>query len=139
MEMFLTILAITSASLAFVAMVSTLRAGLRLRRTYLALRSHFYSEVVRLSARTTDLEKSLTALDARARALPVRVSDLQQNLATLRVLTNALGISLGQAQRALSSTGIQSSLAKPFSRTFEARTGRAGDASVDERDEIPRP
>src|SRR5918998_1047385 len=119
MEMFLTILAITSASL--------------------ALRSHFYSEVVRLAGRTTDLEKSLTALDARARALPVRVSDLQQNLAALRILTNALGISLGQAQRALSSTRIQSSLAKPFSRTFEARTGRAGDASVDERDESPRP
>jgi hypothetical protein len=139
MEMFLTILAITSASLAFVAMVSALRAGLRLRRTYLALRSHFYSEVVRLAGRTTDLEKSLTALDARARALPVRISDIQQNLAALRILTNTLGISLGQAQRALSSTKIQSSLAKPFLRTFEARTGRAGDASVDERNEIPRP
>ena len=61
------------------------------------------------------------------------------NLAALRVLTHALGLSLGQAQRALSSTGIQPSLTKPFSRTFEARTGRAGDASVDDRDEIPRP
>jgi hypothetical protein len=55
----------------------------------------------------------------------------------LRVLTNALGISLGQAQRALSSTGIKSSLANSFSRTLETRTGRAGDLSVDERDEIP--
>ena len=139
METFLTILAIASASLAFVAGVSALRAGLRLRRTYLALRSHLYSEVVRLAGRTTDLEKNLTALDARARALPMRISDLQQNLATLRVLTNALGISLGQAQRALSYTGIKSSLAKPFSRNFEARTGRAGDAGVDERHEAPWP
>ena len=139
METFLTILAITSAFLAFVAAASALRAGLRLRRTYLTLRSHFYSEVVRLAGRTAELEKSLTALDARARSLPVHISELQQNLTTLRVLTNALGISVGQAQRALSSTGIKSSLANSFSRAFEARTGRAGDLSVDERDEVPRP
>ena len=109
METFLTILALTSAVLAFMAGVAALRSGLRLRRTYLALRSHFYSEIVRLAGRTIELEKSLSALDARARALPVHISELQQNLATLRVLTNALGISLGQAQRALSSTGIESS------------------------------
>ena len=139
MEPFLTILAITSAFLAFVAGVSALRAGLRLRRTYLTLRSHLYSEVVRLAGRTAELEKSLTALDARARSLPVHISELQQSPATLRVLTNALGISLGQAQRALSSTGIKSSLANSFSRTLETRTGRAGDLSVDERDEIPWP
>jgi len=131
METLLTILALASAFLAFVAGVAALRAGLRLRRAYLALRSHFYSEVVRLAGRNTELEKSLTALDARARALPVHISELQQNLATLRVLTNALGISLSQAQRALSSTGIKPSLAKPFSRTFEARTGRAGDSGLD--------
>jgi hypothetical protein len=103
------------------------------------LRSRVYSEVIRLAGRTTELEKSLTALDARARSLPVHVSELQQNLATLRVLTGALGISLGQAQRTLSSTGIKSSLANLFSRTFEARTGRAGDLGVNERDETPRP
>ncbi len=135
METFLTILTLTSAFLAFVAGVGALRAGLRLRRTYLALRSHLYSEIVRLAGRTTELEKSLSALDTRARALPVHISELQQNFATLRVLTNALGISLGQAQRALSSTGIKSSLVRPFSRTFEARAGRA---SVAERDETGR-
>jgi hypothetical protein len=139
METFLTILAITSAFLAFVAGVSALRAGLRLRRTYLGLRSHLYSEVVQLVGRATELEKSLTALDARARALPVHISELQQNLATLRVLTNALGSSLGQAQRALSSAEIKSSLARPLSRTFEARTRRVGASDVPERGEIPRP
>ncbi|MCA1717755.1 MAG: hypothetical protein LC781_13365 [Actinobacteria bacterium] len=139
MEMFLTILAIASAFLALVAGGSALRAGLRLRRTYLALRSHLYSEVVQLAGRATELEKSLTALDARAQALPVRISELQQNLATLRVLTNALGISLRQAQRALSSTGIKSSLARPLSRTFEARAERADDSGADERDEVPQP
>jgi hypothetical protein len=126
MEMFLTILALATAFLAFVAGVAALRAGLRLRRTYRALRSHFYSEVVRLAGRTTELEKSLTALDARARALPVHISELQQNLATLRMLTNALGISLSQVQRVLSFTGIKSSLAKPFSRIFGARNGSVG-------------
>ncbi len=139
MGTFLTILVIVSAFLAFVAGVSALRAGLRLRRTHLALRSHLYSEVVQLAGRATELEKSLTALDAHARALPVRISEFQQNLAALRVLTNALEVPLRQAQRALSSTGIKSSLAKPLSRTFEARAGRADDSGVDERGEVPRP
>jgi hypothetical protein len=139
MGTFLTILVIVSAFIAFVAGVSALRAGLRLRRTHLALRSHLYSEVVQLAGRATELERSFTALNARAQALPVHISELQQNLATLRVLTNALGISLSQAQRALSSTGIKSSLAKPLSRTFEARAGRADDSGVDDRGGIPRP
>jgi len=139
MGTFLTILVIVSAFLAFVAGVSALRAGLRLRRTHLALRSHLYSEVVQLAGRATELERSLTALDAHARALPVRISEFQQNLAALRVLTNALGISLHQAQRALSSTGIKSSLAKPLSKTFEARAARADDSGADERGEVPRP
>ncbi len=139
MGTFLTILVLASASVALVAGIFALRAGLRLRRTYLTLRSRVYSEVVRLVGRTAELEKSLTALDARARSLPVHISELQQNLTTLRVLTNALGISLGQAQRALSSTGIKSSLANSFSRAFEGRTGRAGDLGVNERDETPRP
>ena len=135
----LTILVIVSAFLAFVAGVSALRSGLRLRRTHLALRSHLYSEVVQLAGRATELERSLTALDARAQALPVRISELQQNLATLHVLTNALGVSLGQAQRALSSTGIKSSLAKPLSKTFEARAARADDPGANQRGEVPRP
>jgi hypothetical protein len=139
MGTFLTILVIVSAFLAFVAGVFALRAGLRLRCTHLTLRSHLYSEVVQLAGRATELESSLTALDARAQALPVRISELQQNLATLRVLTNALGISLGQAQRALSSTGTKSSLAKPFARTFEARAGRADDSGADKRGKIPWP
>jgi hypothetical protein len=139
MGTFLTILVLVSAFLAFVAGVFALRASLRLRRTHLTLWSHLYSEVVQLAGRTTELESSVTALDARAQALPVRISELQQNLANLRVLANALGISLGQAQKALSSTGIKSSLAKPLSRTFEARTGRASDSGVDERGEIPQP
>jgi hypothetical protein len=139
MGTFLTTLVIVSAFLAFVAGVFALRAGLRLRRTYLTLRFHLYSEVVQLAGRATELERSITALDARAQALPVRISELQQNLATLRVLTNALGVSLGQAQRALSSTGIKSSLTKPLSRTFETRARRPDNSGVDERGGIPRP
>lgn len=133
MGTFLTILVLMSAFLAFVAGVSALRAGLKLRRTHLALRSHLYSEVVNLAGRATELENSLTTLDARARALPVRISELQQDLVTLHVLSNALGISLHRAQRVLSSTGIKSSLAKPLSRTFEARAKRADESGVDER------
>ncbi len=139
MGTFLTILVLASAFLAFVAGISALLAGLRLRRTHLALRSHFYSEVVRLTGRATELEKNLTALDARAQALPVRISELQQNLVTLRVLTNALGVSLWQAQKALSSTGIKSSLAKPLSGAFGVRGERGDSPSVREQGEAPRP
>src|SRR5215204_3561391 len=84
MAAFLTILVLVSDLVALVTGVSALLAGLRLRRT-------------------------LTALDARAQAIPVRVSELQQNLAALRVLTSALGSSLRRSRRVLSSDGTRSS------------------------------
>jgi len=114
MGMFLIILVLASALVALVAAIFALRAGLKLRRARAALWSQLFSEVARLTRRTTELEKNLAALDTRAQALPVRISELQQNLATLRVLTNALGTSLRQAQRLLSPTGLKSSLADIF-------------------------
>jgi septal ring factor EnvC (AmiA/AmiB activator) len=114
MGTFLVILALVSGLLALVTGASALRAGLRLRHTRSALQSHLISELSQLAERTTELEKSLAALDARAQALPVRISELQQNLATLRVLTNALGTSLRQVQRLLSFSGVKSSLAEAF-------------------------
>jgi chromosome segregation ATPase len=109
MAAFLTILVLVSAFVALVTGVSALRAGLRLRRTGTALRTLLLSEIDRLTRRSTELEESLAALDARAQALPVRVSELQQNLAALRVLTSALGTSLRRSRRALSSDGTRSS------------------------------
>jgi septal ring factor EnvC (AmiA/AmiB activator) len=109
MVTFLTILVLISALVALVTGVSALRAGLRLSRTSQALRTHLYSEIDRLARRSTELEKSLAAVNARAQALPVRVSELQQNLAALRVLTSALGTSLRRSRRALSSVGTKSS------------------------------
>jgi chromosome segregation ATPase len=130
MVTFLTILILASAFVAFIAAISALRAGLRLQRTRLALQSHFYSEVAQLADRATELEESLTALDARAQALPVRISDLQQNLATLSILTNALGISLRQAQKALSSTRAISFLTRPLSVAFGTHTARNDDPTI---------
>ena len=121
----LTIPVLVSALVALVTGISALRAGLRLRRTRAALRSHLYSEIDRLTHRATELEESLAALDARAQALPALVSELQQNLAVLRVLTNALGTSLLQAQRILSFLGPRSYLA----RVLETGAGRS-DARV---------
>ena len=138
MGTFLIILILASAFVAFVAGISALRAGLRLRRTRLALQSHFSLEVAQLAGRATELEKSLTALDARAQALPVRISELQQNLATLRILANALGVSLRQAQRALSATAARTSIAKSLSVAFETRTERNSDPSVHEHEETSR-
>jgi hypothetical protein len=109
MAAFLTILVLVSALVALVTGVSALWAGLRLRRTGTALRPHLYSEIDRLARRSTELEESLAALDARAQTIPVRVSELQQNLAALRVLTSALGSSLRRSRRVLSSDGTRSS------------------------------
>ena len=110
----LTILVLVSAFFALVMGISALQAGLRLRRTRAALRSHLYSEIDQLAHRATELEESLAALETRAQALPVRISELQQNLAALRVLTNALGTPLRQAQRILSFAGPRSHLARAF-------------------------
>ena len=105
----LIILVFASALVAFVTAIFALRAGLKLRRTRSALRSHLYSEIAQLSYRTAELEKNLSALHARADALPIRIFELQQNLATLQVLTNTLGNSLRQAQRIVSFTSLKSS------------------------------
>jgi len=138
MVTFLIILVLASALVALVTGIFSLRAYLGLRRTRTALRTHLSSEVARLAGRTTELEESLAALDARAQALPVRISELQQNLATLRVLTGALGTSLRQVQRVLSSTGLKSSLAGPLARAFGTRTQRSGYTTGHERqDENP--
>ena len=132
----LTIPVLVSALVALVTGISALRAGLRLRRTRAALRSHLYSEIDRLTHRATELEESLAALDARAQALPVRVSELQQNLAALRVLTNALGTSLRQAQKILSFLGPRSYLA----RVLETGAGRSdGRVSNEREDGTPEP
>jgi hypothetical protein len=132
----LTIPLLVSALVALVTGISALRAGLRLRRTRAALRSHLYSEIDRLTHRATELEESLAALDARAQALPVRVSELQQNLAALRVLTNALGTSLRQAQKIPSFLGSRPYLA----RVRETGAGRSdGRISHEREDGTPEP
>jgi hypothetical protein len=129
-----------SALIALVAAIFALRAGLKLRRTRAALRSHLYSEVDQLAHRATELEKNLAALDTRAQALPVRISELQQNLTTLRILADALGTSLRQAQKILSSSGLKSSLAGLLSETSRAfRNGTSsGPAGRERKGEAPR-
>ena len=109
------------ALLSLVAAASALRAGLSLRRARAALEAEIGAEVARLAGRAAEIERSLTALNARAEMLPIRVSALQQNLATLGVLTGALGASLRQAQKVLTSAGMKSALARPvanLSRSF---------------------
>ncbi len=127
----LIILVIASALVAFVTAIFALRAGLKLRRTRAALRSHLYSEIAQLSYRTAELEKNLAALHARAEALPIRIFELQQNLATLQVLTNTLGDSLRQAQRVFSFTSLKSSLLRALAKVFEVRVGKSDEANQD--------
>jgi septal ring factor EnvC (AmiA/AmiB activator) len=103
----LVILILVGAALALMAAVVAIRAYLRFRRARAALQNHLTEEVVRLSRRTGELEKSLSALDARAQQLPVQISELQQSLATLQVLTGALAASLRQAQKVLSYSALK--------------------------------
>ena len=112
---FLTIAIFVGALLAVVTGVSALSAGLRLRRARAVLEAEVGAEVIRLVGRASELEESISALNARAEALPIRVSELQNNLATLGVLTGALGASLRQAQKVLTSAGMKSAVAKPIS------------------------
>jgi septal ring factor EnvC (AmiA/AmiB activator) len=103
----LVILILVGAALALMAAVAAIRAYLRFRRARAALQNHLTEEVVRLSQRTDELEKSLSALDARAQQLPVQISELQQSLATLQVLTGALATSLRQTQKVLSYSALK--------------------------------
>ena len=103
----LVILILVGAALALVAAVAAIRAYLRFRRARAVLQNHLTEEVVRLSRRTDELEKSLSTLDARAQQLPVQIYELQQSLATLQVLTGALATSLRQAQKVLSYSALK--------------------------------
>ena len=103
----LVILILVGAALTLVAAVAAIRAYLRLRRARAALQNHLTEEVVRLSRRTGELEKSLSVLEVRAHQLPVQISELQQSLATLQVLTGALAASLRQAQKVLSYSALK--------------------------------
>jgi hypothetical protein len=128
----LMILILASGLFTLVTGVSALRAGLRLRRAYLGLRVHLYTELARLTDRAAEVEKNLITLDNRIGALPVRIHELQQNVIMLRILSSVLGTSLRQAQRVLSSTGLKSSLAKAFGNRSGTGGGAAG--RVDEGD-----
>src|SRR3712207_5974889 len=90
------------ALFALAAGIRALRAYLGLRRARADLQERLTEEVSSLALRTTELEKSVTVLDARAQQRPVRISSLHENLAPLRTLTGALATSLRQVQRALS-------------------------------------
>jgi hypothetical protein len=101
------ILILLGALLSLVAAFRALGAYLRFRRTRASFQSEVTDEVTRLAARTDEVEVHLSALDARASALPIQISELQQSLASLRVLTGALGASLRQVQKILSSSALK--------------------------------
>ncbi len=121
----LLILILIGALLALLAAVRAVRAYLRFRRVRLQLQSILTEELAHLARRTSELEKNLAALDARAQRLPVQILELQQNLATLRVLTTVLSASIIQARRFLSFPGLKaagSSYIANLLRTPNTRT-----------------
>ena len=95
------------ALLSLITAFRALGAYLRFRRARAAFQSEVTDEVARLAARTDELERNLSALDARAAELPIQISELQQNLNALQVLTGALGASLRQVQKVLSFNALK--------------------------------
>jgi chromosome segregation ATPase len=103
----LAIFVLVGAALALVAALGALRAYLRLRRARTAFQIHLTEEVSRLSRRTGELEKSVSALEAHAQRLPLQIAELQRSLATLQILTAALAATLRQAQKVLSYSALK--------------------------------
>jgi septal ring factor EnvC (AmiA/AmiB activator) len=110
------IVILLGALLSLITAFRALGAYLRFRRARAAFQSEVTDEVTRLAARTDELERNLSALDARASELPVQISELQRSLDTLRILTSALGTSLRQVQRVLSFDALKMLSAKRIGR-----------------------
>ena len=81
------ILILLGALLSLFTAIRALGAYLRFRRARATFQSEVTDEVARLAARTDELERNLSALDARASELPIQISELQQNLNNLQILT----------------------------------------------------
>jgi len=114
----LLVLILIGALLTLVTGVRALRAWLRYRRARAALQDHMTEEVANLLSRTSEMEKNLSALDARSQQLPVQIAELQENLTTLRILNSALSASLQQLQRALSFSALKTLSAVHLSNLF---------------------
>ena len=101
------ILILLGAVISLVTAFRALGAYLKFRRTRATFQIEVTDEVARLADRTDELERNLSALDARASELPIQISELQQDLNTLQVLTSALGATLRQVQRVLSFSALK--------------------------------
>src|SRR5215212_12220799 len=101
------ILILLGALLSLFAAIRALGAYLRYRRARATFQSEVTDKVDRLAARTDELERNLSALDARAAELPIQISELQSSINTLQVLTGAQGASLRQVQRVLSFNALK--------------------------------
>jgi len=120
MYLILLILILLGALISLVTAFRALGAYLRYRHTRAAFQNEVTEEVVRLAARTDELEISLSALDARAAELPIQISELQQSLTTLQILTRALGTSLRQVQRVLSYNALKTLSADRIGRMLQS-------------------
>jgi chromosome segregation ATPase len=116
----LLILILLGALISSVTAFRALGAYLRFRHTRATFQDEVTEEVARLTARTDELEASLSALDARAAELPIQISELQQSLTTLQVLTRALGASLRQVQKVLSYNALKTLSADRIGRILQA-------------------
>jgi chromosome segregation ATPase len=107
MYVVIAILITLGAMISLFTAVRALGAYLRFRRARATFQSEVTDEVARLAARTDELERNISALDARASELPIQISELQRNLDNLQILTRALGTALRQVQKVLSFNALK--------------------------------
>ena len=122
----LLILILLGGLISVVTAFRALGAYLRFRRARATFQDEVTDEVARLSARTDELESSLSALDARAAELPIQISELQQSLTTLQVLTRALGTSLRQVQKVLSYNALKTLSAARIGKILQTASAQKG-------------
>lgn len=87
--------------------IAAFRAWLSFRRARIEFQRNVSGEVVRLSARTNELERGVNNLNERASTLPFKISELQRNISVLQTLTASLAATLRQAQRVLTFSGMK--------------------------------
>jgi cell division protein FtsB len=123
------ILILLGVLLSLISAFRALGAYLRLRRARATFQSEVTDEVARLAARTDELERNLSALDARASELPIQIAELQSSINTLQVLTGGGGASLRQVQRVLSFNALKTLSADRIGRIVRSASAPTNSSS----------
>ena len=114
------ILILLGVLLSLISAFRALGAYLRLRRARATFQSEVTDEDARLAARTDELERNLSALDARASELPIQIAELQSSINTIQVLTGAGYTNLESTSDPLSYNALKTLSADRIGRMLQS-------------------